>query len=84
MTPSDPLGRDPILRTKLHRPRVGADIFHRQRLHERLNGGLLTPLTLVAAPTGYGKSVEVSRWVDVVVTPMGGTDHNLTTQGPSR
>jgi LuxR family maltose regulon positive regulatory protein len=72
----------PILRTKLHRPQVFGDFVHRQRLHERLNHGLQTPLTLVSAPAGYGKSMEVSHWTEAVGTPsawlsLDGTDSDV-------
>ena len=55
---------DPILRTKLHRPPVTEDLVCRTRLHERLDLGLETPVTLVAAPAGYGKSMLVSQWAE--------------------
>jgi LuxR family maltose regulon positive regulatory protein len=54
----------PLLRTKLHRPPVTADLVHRERLHERLARDLEVPLTLVSAPAGYGKSMLVSHWAE--------------------
>lgn len=53
-----------ILQTKLHRPRVPADLVCRNRLHAALDGGLDRPLTLISAPAGYGKSLLVSCWVE--------------------
>jgi len=53
-----------ILRTKLHRPPVTEDLVCRTRLHERMDLGQQTPLTLVSAPAGYGKSMLVSQWVE--------------------
>jgi len=50
-----------ILRTKLHRPPVTEDLICRTRLHERMDLGQQTPLTLVSAPAGYGKSMLVSQ-----------------------
>ena len=52
----------PLIRTKLHRPPVTEQLVCRKRLHERMDLGLKTPLTVVAAPAGYGKSVLASHW----------------------
>jgi LuxR family maltose regulon positive regulatory protein len=43
---------------------VTEDLVCRTRLHERLDLGLETPVTLVAAPAGYGKSMLVSHWAE--------------------
>lgn len=40
--------RQDLLQTKLHRPRVTADLVHRPRLTNILNDGLDRPLILVA------------------------------------
>ncbi len=53
-----------ILRTKLYRPPVPEDIVCRKVLHERFDAGLNLPLTLVAAPAGYGKSTAVAHWLE--------------------
>ncbi|MEE9562739.1 MAG: hypothetical protein V3W50_06695, partial [Thermoanaerobaculia bacterium] len=60
---------DLILRTKLHRPPVTEDLVRRTRLHERMDLGQETPLTLVSAPAGYGKSMLVSQWVEMSEEP---------------
>ncbi len=60
---------DPILRTKLYRPPVTGDAVHRSRLHGQMDFGLETPLTLVAAPAGYGKSTLVSHWIESLDHP---------------
>ena len=54
--------QEPLLRTKLHRPVVPGDFLCRPRLHDLMNLGLDSPLTLVSAPAGYGKSLLVSHW----------------------
>jgi len=54
----------PIIRTKLYRPRLPADLVTRHRLLELLDNALEVPLTLVSAPAGYGKSVLVSQWAE--------------------
>ncbi len=59
-----------LLLTKLHRPPVLADIVCRGRLHALMDRGLETPVTLVSAPAGYGKSVLVSHWADSVDHPV--------------
>jgi LuxR family maltose regulon positive regulatory protein len=60
---------DLILRTKLHRPPVTEDLVCRTRLHELMDQGEETPLTLVSAPAGYGKSMLVSQWVEMSEEP---------------
>ena len=59
----------PLIRTKLHRPQVTGELVCRRRLHERMDLGLQTPLTVVAAPAGYGKSVLVSHWAEELERP---------------
>jgi LuxR family maltose regulon positive regulatory protein len=53
----------PVLRTKLHPPRVTTRVVERPRLFERLDEGAELPLTLVSAPAGYGKSTLVASWL---------------------
>ena len=59
----------PLIRTKLYRPQVTDQIVCRRRLHERMDLGLQMPLTVVAAPAGYGKSVLVSHWAEELERP---------------
>ena len=56
--------KSPILRSKLYRPRLGADLVDRTQLRARLDEGRALPLTLVSAPAGYGKSTMVSQWLE--------------------
>ena len=42
---------------------MAPDIVPRDRLLDRLNGGLNRPLTLISAAAGYGKSTVASQWV---------------------
>ena len=53
-----------ILKTKLYRPTITADILPRDRLLDKLNAGLQRPLTLISAPAGYGKRIWASRWLE--------------------
>ena len=59
----------PLIRTKLHRPPVTDQLVSRKRLHDRMDLGLKTPLTVVAAPAGYGKSLLVSQWAEELERP---------------
>ena len=59
----------PILKTKLHRPQVPSDYVVRPRLLKLLKRSCDTPLTLVSAPAGYGKSTLVSAWMDALESP---------------
>ena len=61
---------NPILRTKLHRPQLDADLVYRDRLIELLNRARKVPLTLVSAPAGYGKSVLVAQWAQQLESPI--------------
>lgn len=58
-----------LLRTKFYRPSVPGDLVHRARLYETLNQGLRRPLTLIAAPAGYGKTMLVSSWLETCPYP---------------
>jgi LuxR family maltose regulon positive regulatory protein len=53
----------PLIRTKLHRPRVAADLVQRERLYAALERSHDEPLTLVSAPAGYGKTALISNWL---------------------
>ena len=67
--PADQPHPDPFLRTKLHRPPISVEVVRRSQLHEQMDHGLETPLTLVAAPAGYGKSTLVSHWLESLSHP---------------
>jgi len=59
----------PLLRTKLHRPRVVRNHLHRQHLLDRLDQSLQRPLMLVSAPAGYGKSTLLACWLEASDIP---------------
>ena len=72
----------PIIRTKLHRPPVAADIVCRKTLYTKLEEGRRLPLSLVSAPAGYGKSTLISHWLETRGCPsawlsLGETDSDL-------
>ncbi len=58
----------PLLETKLHRPRLPHDLVLRERLTELLDHGLDRPLTLVCAPAGFGKTTLIATWIDRMVS----------------
>jgi len=51
-----------LLTTKLYFPPVHPNLVPRPRLVQRLGEGLRGPLTLIAAPAGYGKTTLMSAW----------------------
>lgn len=53
-----------LLRTKLHRPRLGTDLTQRLHLLERLNQGFQRRAILVSAPAGFGKTTLLGQWLD--------------------
>ena len=53
----------PLLTTKLQIPRLRPERIMRPRLLEHLDAGLARPVTLVAAPAGFGKTTLVAEWV---------------------
>ena len=52
-----------LIHVKLRPPRQHSDVVRRDDLLARLDIGLTKKLTLVSAPTGYGKTTLVSMWV---------------------
>ena len=61
---------EPILRTKLHPPQLNAELVNRARLVEAIDRAGEVPLTLVSAPAGYGKSVLLAQWVELLSSPV--------------
>jgi LuxR family maltose regulon positive regulatory protein len=58
-----------LLVTKLARPSVGADLVPRPRLVNQLQLGIQRPLTLIAAPAGFGKTTLLSTWLEHTPLP---------------
>jgi LuxR family maltose regulon positive regulatory protein len=57
-----PAGPELLLTTQLYAPRVRAGLVPRLRLLARLDAGLETPLTVVTAPAGFGKTAMLAAW----------------------
>ena len=54
----------PIIRSKLYPPPMPADIVGRERLLSLAQTAAQSPLTLISAPAGYGKSTLVRQWLE--------------------
>jgi LuxR family transcriptional regulator, maltose regulon positive regulatory protein len=52
-----------LLHTKLMPPRLPAGILPREHLLARLDAGLTKKISLVSAPTGFGKTTLVRTWI---------------------
>ncbi|MGH7480590.1 MAG: hypothetical protein ACRELV_00415, partial [Longimicrobiales bacterium] len=52
----------PLAEAKLAPPRLRPEALDRPRLSAALDAGRGVPLTLVAAPAGYGKTTAVRAW----------------------
>jgi LuxR family transcriptional regulator, maltose regulon positive regulatory protein len=52
-----------LLHTKLMPPRLPASVVSRERLLARLDSGLTKKVSLVTAPTGFGKTTLVRLWI---------------------
>src|SRR5437868_2248688 len=55
---------DPPLATKLRVPQLPVRLVRRPQLIERLQQAVERPLTLIAAPAGFGKTTLLSTWLD--------------------
>ena len=58
-----------LLVTKLALPPVRADLVPRPRLTNQLQLGIQRPLTLIAAPAGFGKTTLLSTWLEHASLP---------------
>jgi len=59
----------PLMLTKFHRPQVTVSVVERPRLHAAFRAGVARPLTLVAAPAGYGKTTLVAQQLAALPHP---------------
>jgi LuxR family maltose regulon positive regulatory protein len=61
---------DPLLATKLRVPRPPAHLVLRSHLTGRLHRAMERPLTLIAAPAGFGKTTLLSAWLAHAPLPV--------------
>jgi len=60
----------PLLATKLYAPRPRRALVARARLDECLAAARTAPVTVVAAPAGFGKTTAVSAWAATLDRPV--------------
>lgn len=58
-----------LTRSKLTSPRLPLELISRPHLLQQLNCALTTPITLVIAPAGFGKSTLLASWLPTVSLP---------------
>lgn len=58
-----PSARENLLHSKLMQPRLHAGLVPRAALFAHLDAGLTKKVTLLSAPTGFGKTTLVSAWL---------------------
>ena len=66
--PGDPF--TPLLSTKLHVPRLRAQLVSRPQLTEHLKEGIQGLLTLISAPAGFGKTTLLAQWREALRMPV--------------
>lgn len=59
----------PLLATKLFVPRPRPGLVARPRLIERFNEALSSPLVLLSAPAGFGKTTILAQWIACLRPP---------------
>ena len=66
----------PLLATKLYIPRPRPGLVARPRLLAQLEAALRGPLTLLAAPAGWGKTSLLSAWYAAAAASAAARDHD--------
>ena len=61
---SQPKDLSPLLTSSLLVPQLHRDLVSRSVLIKKLDQALSYPLTLLAAPAGFGKTTLLSQWID--------------------
>jgi LuxR family maltose regulon positive regulatory protein len=60
----------PLLRTKIHIPRVRGKLVQRPRLTQQLSENQTGKLILISAPAGSGKTTLVTEWIQDLEQPV--------------
>jgi LuxR family maltose regulon positive regulatory protein len=73
----------PLLRTKISIPQIPSGSISRPRLIEQIERGVEGPLTLLAAPAGFGKTHLLIEWTKETYLPVAwltvdGDDNDLS------
>ena len=79
---SEPI--DHTLEAKLRPPPLRPEWVVRSRLLDSLQQAVERPVTLIAAPAGYGKSTLVTQWLASVTSRDGGVDLDAADNDPAR
>lgn len=69
ISPSN-LTEPPLLRTKISIPQIPLGSINRPRLTEQVHRGVEGPLTLLAAPAGFGKTLLLLEWAKQTRLPV--------------
>ncbi|HLE51912.1 MAG TPA: LuxR C-terminal-related transcriptional regulator [Anaerolineales bacterium] len=64
------LTEPPLLRTKISIPQIPLGSINRPRLTEQVHRGVEGPLTLLAAPAGFGKTLLLLEWAKETRLPV--------------
>ncbi|MGZ3645284.1 MAG: LuxR C-terminal-related transcriptional regulator [Ktedonobacteraceae bacterium] len=64
------LQQEPLLATKIQRPRLRPATIHRAQLIEQLQQGMEGACTLLSAPAGFGKTTLLLAWLAASDTPV--------------
>src|SRR5512139_4049665 len=62
--------KPPLLATKISVPRLPGEYVHRLRLTRRIDQGVKSPLTLLTAPAGFGKTNLLIEWTRETTLPV--------------
>ncbi len=64
------LTEPPLLRTKISIPQIPIGSINRPRLIKQVHRGVEGPLTLLAAPAGFGKTLLLLEWAKETRLPI--------------
>jgi LuxR family maltose regulon positive regulatory protein len=83
-TTSTNINKYPILKTKLFIPRLNQSSIIRDQLIERIHEGVKSPIVLLSAPAGYGKTTLLVEWVASSDLPIGWYSLDNTDNDPNQ
>jgi hypothetical protein len=72
-----------LLATKFYAPMSPGTLIKRSRLYALLNESLKSPLTLVSAPAGFGKTTLLSTWAHSLLSPENAAFRAIVAMGKS-